>query len=139
MIHGYNLNKLAPLMLRGIMSHTLTWESSRLLRVFTGNLSGDELFESNLNLQQDKRFEGIKSIINDFTLVKSHSITPEHIEVSASTDEVISKTKHNLKIALVVPKGPLQSLASRYCKLMQGQLFECAIFTSIEDANNWCV
>ncbi len=47
------------------------------------------------------------------------------------------RTKHELKIALIVDKAPLLDLANNYCELMKEQTFECNIFQTIEGARNW--
>lgn len=119
------------------MPYTNIWEPRGLHRMFSGEVSGDEIFESNLELHTDIRFKGIQYIINDFSGVTDHSIDLGHTEVYASTDKIISKTKHALAIALVVPQAHFFDLAKNYCDLMRGQTFECNIFQTVEDARSW--
>ncbi len=119
------------------MPHTNIWEPDGLYRVFTGEVNGDEIFKSNTELHADFRFKKIDYIINDFSQMTGHSIDMSHTEVYASTDIMISRTKHKLKIALVVPQPALQDLAKNYCDLMKGQVFECDIFQTLEEARNW--
>ncbi|ATX80707.1 hypothetical protein Ga0123461_2306 [Mariprofundus aestuarium] len=106
-------------------------------RLFTGEVSGCEIFESNVEHHSDVRFKDIEYVINDFLGVSSHSVEVGHTEIYASTDEMISRTKHQLKIALVVPQGPLLDLANNYCSLMREQVFECDVFHTLEDARHW--
>ena len=119
------------------MPYTNNWESEGLLRVFTGKVSGDEIFHSNTELHSDNRFKNIHYIINDFSEITGHSIETGHTEIYASTDKMISHTKHSLKIALVVPQKHLLDLAKNYRELMHEQKFKCDIFQTVKDAINW--
>lgn len=119
------------------MPHINTWEPGGLYRKFTGIISGEEILESNFELHVDPNFQTIHYIINDFTEVTDHAIEITHTKVYASTDEIISNTKGNLKIAIVVTQDSLIALANSYREEMIGNKFECDIFQTIEDARNW--
>jgi len=113
------------------------WEPNGLHRMFSGHVSGAEILTSNIKLHSDVRFKDLAYIINDFSEITDHAIETVHTEVYAATDEMISRTKHALKIALVVPQPHLQDLAQNYCNLMREQIFECDIFHAVEDARQW--
>lgn len=119
------------------MPYTNTRETDGLYRKFTGNISGDEILESNFELHTDPDFQKIKYIINDFTEVTGHSIETIHTKVYALTDEIVSNTKGKLKIALVVTQEPLIALANSYREEMIVKRFECEIYQTIEDARKW--
>ena len=119
------------------MPHENTWETEGLYRVFTGEVSGDEILESNFELHVHPDFQKIKYVINDFTAVTSQTIAAVHTKAYAKTDDIISNTKGSLKIALIVINEPLISLANSYREQMIGSSFECEIFQSIDDARNW--
>jgi len=119
------------------MPHTNSWESEGLYRQFTGEISGEEILASNFELQAHPEFQKINYIINDFTEVTGHSIDMNHTKIYATTDDIISRSKGNLKIAIVVIQESLIDLALNYRELMKGMLFECEIFQSIEDARDW--
>ena len=119
------------------MPHINTWESEGLLREFMGEITGDEILESNFELHDDPNFLSVKYIINDFTKVTGHSIETTHTKAYATTDDIISYSKGDLKIALVVIHDPLIALAKNYRQLMKGKTFECEIFQHIEDARKW--
>ena len=61
----------------------------------------------------------------------------EHAKALSKMNEVMSNTKHELKIALVVSEARLMRFAENYCALMQDKVFECALFLSVEDARQW--
>lgn len=119
------------------MAHTNIWKSDGLYRIFTGEVSGDEILISNLELQSDIRFKDIEYVINDFSEITGHSIGVTHTEAYALVDQVISRTKHTLKIALVVPQPSFLDLAKNYCEFMRDQTFECNILQTVAEAQSW--
>ena len=119
------------------MPYKNTWEPRGLYRKFTGKISGEEILKSNFEIHKNPKFHTISYIINDFIEVTGHSIEVIHTQVYASTDEIISYGKANLKIALVVTQDPLIALANSYRNEMIGNRFECDIFKTIEDARKW--
>jgi len=119
------------------MPHTNTWEPGGLYRKFTGTISADEILESNFELHINPNFKDIHFIINDFTEVTGHSIQTAHTKAYASTDEIASNIKGNLKVAIVVTQGPLVALANNYREEMIDNKFECDIFQTVKDARQW--
>ena len=119
------------------MPHTNTWEPDGLFRKFTGAITGVEILKANLVLYEDPKFQNIKYVITDFTEITDHSIETAHTEVYAKTGVLISDTKGELKIALVIIQASLISLANNYRELMKDTLFECEIFKTVADARKW--
>ena len=81
-------------------------------------------------------FESIKYIINDFTEVTKLAINTDHTKIYATTDDIISDTKGNLKIAIVAKQDAHIALANNYREEMKNKLFECEIFQTVEEAQN---
>jgi len=119
------------------MSHTIIWEPEGYYRKFEGEVSGEEILDSNFELQADPRFQSIKYVINDFTQIESHTIEIAHTNAYATTDEIVSLTKGALKIAIVVVNDDLLALAENYRQQMLGNRFDCEIFQSLDDARKW--
>lgn len=119
------------------MAHTNTWESEGLYRKFTGETSGVEILHSNFELHEHPKFKTIKYIINDFLEAIIHQISPEHAETFARTDDMISVTKGDLKIALIVIDPSLIILAKHYREQMKNERFECEIFQTVADSRKW--
>ena len=119
------------------MPHTNTWEPDGLYRKFSGEISGDEILESNFELHTHPRFQDIKYIINDFTEITGHTIDPSYTRAYAISDDVISTMKGRLKIALVAIQDEHVKLAGNYREQMKGKAFECEIFKRINDARKW--
>jgi hypothetical protein len=119
------------------MSHTNTWETDGLYRQFSGEVSGEEILKSNLESHEHHRFHDIKYVINDFTRITGHAVEPVHMEIYAGTDEMISRSKGRMKIALVVDQAAYLPLAEQYVALMEGKRFECRIFPTLEQVRQW--
>ena len=121
------------------MSHENTWESNGLYRKFTGSLTAEDILDANIDLWIDPHFNSIEYLINDFSSITGHSILVKDTRVYAFMDDILSETKEQLKIALVVNnnKGSLLPLANHYCEEMKDKLFECDTFLNIEDARKW--
>ena len=119
------------------MTHTTNWEKDGIIRIFTGELSPEEILSSNFDIYNQPNFETIKYIINDFTEVTSLAIDNEHIKIYASTDDIISKTKGKLLIAIVATHQKHIALAKNYQQEMENNLFVCELFKNIEDAKKW--
>ena len=119
------------------MPYTNTWEPDGLYRKFIGEVSGDEILNSNFELHTDPNFSSIKYIINDFSEITGHSINFAHTKAYAITDRIVSNSKGKLKIALVVVHDELIALANNYSEHMKDAQFECDIFNSIKSARRW--
>lgn len=119
------------------MPHTILWEKNGIIRKFNGTISGEEILQSNFDLQAHPKFGGLKYIINDFTSVTEHTIELGHTKAYAASDDVISDTKFELKIAIIVIQEDLLELAKQYKSQMTNMYFDCKIFESEESARQW--
>ena len=119
------------------MAHTTDWQTDGIMRVFTGNLTPDEILASNFKICEHPAFSTIKYIINDFTGVTSLTVDNEHTKIFASTDDIISSTKGKYFIAIVATQNEHIALAKNYQKEVKNNLFVTEIFGTIEDAQKW--
>lgn len=119
------------------MPYTNIWEENGLYRFFSGEIAGDEVLSANVGIHSDPRFREARYVINDFTSITGHAIETVHTEIYAKSDEIVSAGKGPLKIALVVSGDDQQQLAQGYKALMTGSLFDCEVFSRLEDARAW--
>jgi len=119
------------------MPHTNTWELTGLYRKFTGEVDGEEILESNFEVQVHPNFDNIKFIINDFTEMTGFTITTTHTRAYAKTDDVMSRTKGRLKIAIIASDDEHIALAENYREEMKNNKIDCEIFDTEEDARKW--
>ena len=120
-----------------IMAFTNTWTNNGLHRKFAGDISGDEILESNFEIHANPKFQKISYVIDDFIDITSLAMDREHLEIMAKTDDIISMTKGALKIALVVADDKGIKLAQTYKKITEDSLFQVEVFLSLDEALNW--
>jgi len=119
------------------MAHTNTWNEHGLFRKFSEEISPEEILQSNFDIHACPEFETIKYIINDFTEVTDLVINTNHTKIYASTDDIISDTKGNLKIAIVAKLDAHIALANNYREEMKNKFFKCEIFQTLKEAQIW--
>jgi hypothetical protein len=119
------------------MPYINIWEPDGLYRAFTGEISGDEILESNFELHANPKYHNISYIIDDFTGATSCAIDINHLEILAKTNNIISMTKGNLKIALAVVDTEAIELAYAYKNITANSRFQCEIFLNLHDAKEW--
>ena len=119
------------------MAHQYHWEEKGLLRTYIDKISGGEIFDLNLKLHGDMRFDDLEYVINDFTAVTDFYVTEEDIMKIAIVDNVASMSKPVLKIAIVATLEPLLDWINKYLSVMQDSPYQCQVFASLEEARQW--
>lgn len=119
------------------MSHQLIWETKGLYRLFGTKVSGMEVFDSNLSIHGDERFDQIKYIINDFSHVSEFDVSNMEVLKIATVDDVASISNATLKIAIVASLESLLPWVYMYCDYMQDSPYECRHFYSLDAAQHW--
>jgi len=119
------------------MAYTYIWETRGLHRIFSGDITGDEILESNFELHANPKYNKIDYVIDDFSGIASCAIDHSHLEVIAKTNDIIAMTKGALKIALAVVDDEAIALAHTYKKMTENSRFQCEVFLSINEALDW--
>ena len=125
------------------MAHEYNWEEQGLCRTYTDAISGEEVFNSNLVIHGDPRFDDIRYVINDFTNItefivgKVDILNIAAIDNFAAIDNIACKSNPVLKIAIVAIFEPLLEWINLYIDSMQDSLCQCKFFENIDDAYTW--
>ena len=119
------------------MSFINNWEDNGLHRKFTGEITGQEILESNLSIQGNPRFDHIKYVLNDFSSITEFEITSADVNIISTIDNVAAISKKSLKIAIVADDKNLLKWINEYLKMMQGSPYATALFSSNDDALKW--
>ena len=120
------------------MSYITTWEENGVYRKFSGQISGEEILASDIEMHNHPLFLDIRYVINDFIDITGHSITPSHTSVYAKTDEIISASVGRIKIALVASEE-YEPIANSYIEQMSDKTFKCKLFRTTLDAREWVI
>ena len=116
------------------MAFKIIWQDKGLLRKFSGDITGHEVLSSNLSILNDKRFENISYVINDFTDIDSFDITRHDVEDFASIDTIASTYNDNLIVIIVATNDGILKGAKQYLEHMKNTSFDCSIVENINDA-----
>lgn len=119
------------------MPHTTAWEEHGVYRKFSDRISAEEILASNFEMHEQPRFADIHYVINDFSAVSGVDLEHAHTEIYAKTDNYVAHTKNKLKIALVVTNPDYLPLAENYRRLMLDSVFDCEIFSALQEARDW--
>lgn len=119
------------------MPHTISWSEHGLYRTFTDNIHPEEILKSNIELQEHPNFYDAKYIINDFTQVTAIIIDTAHTQIYASTDDIFSDVKGAFKIAIVADKEEHIMLENNYRDMMKNLVYQCEIFNTVKEAEDW--
>jgi len=118
------------------MAHTNKWEDRGLRRIFSGNITAEEVLKSNLAMHGDARFDDIKFILNDFTQIEGFEVSHIEIKQISKFDHVAALTNKKLKIIIVATDESLLKWIYAYIEQMQNSPLECVVFKSLDDAYN---
>lgn len=120
------------------MTYQNIWEGKGLYRHYEGNISGAEVLESNLSIQGDARFDGLRYIVNDFRNIEDFEVSEADISKIAAIDIVASKSNSNIRIAIVATNEALLKWINLYCDKMKGSPYgEINVYNNIDDAYEW--
>ncbi|SMF54865.1 hypothetical protein SAMN02745866_03507 [Alteromonadaceae bacterium Bs31] len=110
-----------------------------LLTRYIGMVCGQELIDGALHKSGDIRFDSVRYILSDWTQSTIVTISPEEIKALVSCLRPISKICPNAKMASIVNPDPTgNALVAWYTFLADDLSWDVDIFTSVEEAENWC-
>ncbi len=119
------------------MAYQYIWKEHILYRVFTEDISGDEVLNSNLELQGDARFDDIKCLINDFSNISQFTLNVNDIDHFVAIDNASALSKKRLNIAMIATNQELLSWIYLYCAKMESSPYQCRLFDNIQSAQEW--
>lgn len=119
------------------MAYKNKWERCGVIRVFSGSIDGKQLLDSVISVEEDRRFDSIRYVINDFSNVVNIDINDRDVIRVAAMDRGASVTNPNIRIAVVTNDNRMRDLTQRYGELMKGSPYQALLFGSIDEARNW--
>jgi len=119
------------------VAYSNRWEERGLVKVFTGDISGEEVLKSTSEVHGDPRFDNLKYVINDFLQVDDARATDQDIARLAAIDRAASRSNPNIRIAVVTKREDIRHWAEQYVKYSVDCPYETQLFTDIEAARSW--
>jgi len=121
------------------MATNTTWEGNQgLLRVYTNAVNADDVIQATLSLSGDSRFDELRYIIGDWSLVEEISMTPDDITKIVHFVETVAKCNPRIRHAIVLPQGEAyQVLGSLYEWETIHLPWTIKVFRTLEQARSW--
>jgi len=119
------------------MAFINNWEAKGVYKVFSGDVTGQEVLDSVIEIEEDRRFDQIQYVLNDFLAVNGVQASERDIALVAAIDRAASKSNPDIKIAVVATQQKIIELAQHYSRLIEDSPFQTQLFASVEDARNW--
>lgn len=113
------------------------WESRGVYRQADGVLNGSELLQSVIEVEGDSRFDEIRYVINDFSMVSEFKISNADILAISAMDKASAYTNSNIKIALVTGEHQLEEIYSQYNNMFETPPYPNRLFRTLEEARLW--
>jgi len=100
-------------------------------------VTGDEVFESIIELISQKGFDDVRYIINDYTNMTELLVDPEYIGAISAMDKQFAKHKGPLKKIALGAAEHYHPIGHAYKDLMIGSPYEIEVFHTLAQARHW--
>jgi len=119
------------------MPYTITWLPEGVVICLNGEITFEENMKFNGELYGDPRFETIKYEIGDYRGVTKFHVSEKETEVIASLEKHSSRWNSHLKVAHVTTDPKMIDLIRLYEQSMADTMWEFALFSTMEEAEEW--
>ena len=119
------------------MPFSIKWEESSVYCKFTGEVTGQELFECNMALYDNPIFDDIRFQVFDMLCVTKFSFMPNDVKKVAAFDRAAGKIWPRMKCALVSTNQITLELSKSYQNEMRNSPWETKSFQVIDEALEW--
>ncbi len=117
-----------------------SWQNtnSDLHRKYIGNISMHHVLEATLELHEHPQFASLRYIIEDYTEATNTPFKHKDLKDFSNVVNLRSRTKRNLKIAIVSRNTAESSItAIDFCEFMRQCHYQCEVFYTFPDAQAW--
>ena len=119
------------------MSYTITWEEAGVIWRYEGQLNGEELIQSNLDIYGDSRFDSLRYQIVDLQGVTDFAVKPQHMRKLAFLDRAAAQSNSHIRVAVVTNSDLGIEITQQYVKNTNESHWKTRVFDSYEEAINW--
>ncbi len=119
------------------MPYSITWMPEGVVIRLSGEITFEENMKFNGELYGDSRFETIKYEIGDYRGVTKFHVSEKETEVIASLEKHSSRWNSHLKVAHVTTDPKMIDLIMLYEQSMADTMWEFALFSTMEEAEDW--
>lgn len=119
------------------MSYKISWEERGVKCIYSGSLTGDDLVESNIEMNSDSRSSAIDYLICNFIEVNEFPIRSEGVRRTANLDKKRAEKNPDVKLAVVANRPVIKGLTNMYVAFTDDSSWETAFFEDESEARNW--
>lgn len=120
------------------MAYQITWKEKNVFVQIKGVITFEDLMEMNNKIYGDARFDSLNCQIVDYREIDQANISNDEIEIISSLEKASSYWNKNIKIANIASASKTIELIEFYSEMLKGSGWQFAIFTSKEEALEWC-
>jgi hypothetical protein len=119
------------------MAYKITWEPpAGVIKHHFGQVCGRELLEAVLLIEGDRRFDGLRYVINDFSGCTGLSATEAEVEEIAAIDQAAYALNPDIRIAVVATHPDAVAAANAYV-ISPLNRYVTRVFQSLHEARQW--
>lgn len=118
------------------MSYELIWETRGVVKRFYGELTGQDMVQSVVDVEADPRFDICRYVINDFLPLEGIAPVDNVIDYIAAIDSAAAETNPNIRIAVVTASPEIIALATQYANSPLNA-YPTRIFATLAEARAW--
>lgn len=119
------------------MAYSTHWEPNGIRWVYSGDLTDEDILNSNHALYRDPRFAHIGYQICDFTEVVRFPIASKTVYKIAKTDREMSQRNPNIKVAVISNDKVMEGLNRMYQLVGENSPWKSQLFTDEQSARAW--
>lgn len=119
------------------MPYATEWEQHGILWRYWGQVDGQQLIRSNLDIYGDERFDRLKYQIVDLTRVARLDVARDDILTLAAYDRAASLSNPRIRIAVVALLTAARSLTRLYEVENTASPWSTRLFDNMREARDW--
>ncbi len=120
------------------MSSTLNWIGNYLHIIHEGEITINDLIESQEKMIGDPRFDLIEYCISDYLKVTKVHISKEDMIIISTLNKSSLRWNKKLKLSVVYNNKKFDKLVSIYIDLTEHSGWEIKLFNNLEESLKWC-
>ena len=119
------------------MPYTIKWEKREAYCKFTGEVSGQEIIDCNMDMYGSASFDTLKICIFDMLDVAKVNMTIDEVKKTSAFDRASAKFNPRIKVAIVSTDKVFQELSKGYLDGMSISPWKGKAFHTLDEAIEW--
>ena len=118
------------------MAYELIWHHRGVIKRFFRQMSGEDLIQAGIAIEESTRFDDLRYIVNDCLAVHSWSISAADVDYVSAIDAAAAYSNPRIHIAVVTDSEAIANFARQYAE-SACKPYPLAVFSSTQAAQDW--